>query len=88
MTIRDLCILAALDVRRLRVILDRLPPDRQRGRPWSCTRPMRVAVTCAALRTNPTMRELAAITGLSKSSVQDPRRDDTAPREDPRRTTA
>jgi len=30
---------------------------------------MRVAVTCAALRTNLTMRELAAITGLSKSSV-------------------
>jgi hypothetical protein len=69
MTIQGLCILAALDDQRLRVLLDRLPSDRRRGRPWSCARPMRVALTCAALRTNLTLRELAAITGLSKSCV-------------------
>jgi hypothetical protein len=69
MTIRDLLVLAALDRRRLHSILSWLPHDGRRGRPWSCSRAMRVLVTCAALRTNLTVRELAAVAGISKSTV-------------------
>jgi hypothetical protein len=69
MTIHELFVLAALDRRRLRVILSRLPRVPPRGRPWSCSRAMRVLVTCAALRTTLTVRELAAVVRLSKSTV-------------------
>jgi len=69
MTIGELQVLAALDRRRLRALLERLPCESRRGRPWSCSRAMRVLVTCAALRTNLTMRALAIVVGLSKSMV-------------------
>ena len=69
MTIRSLLTLAALDERRLHALLRRLPQRARRGRPWSCSRALRVLVTCAALRSNLTLRELSAISGLPKSTV-------------------
>lgn len=69
MTIRRSLILAALDPTRLRSLLARIAADPRRGRPWSCSRRRRILVTCAALRTNLTIRELAALFHLSKSAV-------------------
>ena len=69
MTIRELLILAALDDRRLDVLLERLPADGRRGRPWACSRRIRVLIACVALRTNLTVRELAAVVGISKSTA-------------------
>lgn len=69
MTIHTLLILARLDERRLHLLLQRLPIDTGRGRPWSCSRATRVLVACTALRTNLTLRELAAVLGISKSTV-------------------
>jgi hypothetical protein len=69
MTIRTLLTLAALDPRRLRVVLERLPATPRRGRPWSCSRIKRVLIASAALRSNLTMRELAAVLAMSKSTV-------------------
>ena len=69
MTIRELSILAALDDRRLDVLLERLPADGRRGRPWACSRRIRVLIACVALRTNLTVRELAAVVGISKSTA-------------------
>lgn len=63
-------ILAALDPRRLRWLLGHVPLERRRrGRPWSRSRQHRILITCVALRTNLTVRELAAMFGLSKSSA-------------------
>lgn len=63
-------VLAALTRHRLRTLLCRLGPEAPtRGRPWSCSQPRRVLITCAALRTNLTMRELAATFGVSKSAA-------------------
>lgn len=42
---------------------------RSRGRPWAASLRRRVVVACASLRTNLTMRELAAVFGMSKSQV-------------------
>lgn len=69
MTIPRLNILAALGERRLAMVMNRLPPERRAGRPWSRSLRHRVLLTCAALRTNLTMRELAAVFGVSKSSA-------------------
>ena len=68
MTILRMCLLAALTSRELERILESLSEPR-RGRPWS--RPLwhRVLVVCAALRTNLTLRELAAVFGISKSAA-------------------
>lgn len=62
-------VLAALTRRRLDVLLRCLGPEPRRGHPWSRSRRHRVLITCVALRTNLTMRELAAAFGLSKSTV-------------------
>ena len=62
-------VLAALTRNRLRTLLQRLPRETRRGRPWSCSRRRRVLITCAALRTNLTMRELAACFAISKSAA-------------------
>jgi hypothetical protein len=62
-------VLAALDRRQLAAIIDRLPREPRRGRPWSCSLGRRVVVACAALRTNLTLRELAATFGISKSAA-------------------
>lgn len=70
MTIHCLGILAAIDDRRLAHVVQRIgPPSRGRGRPWGQPLRLRVLVVCAALRTNLTLRELAAVTRISKSSV-------------------
>ncbi len=62
-------LLAALHSSELDRLLARLTPERPRGRPWSCSLRGRVLLTCAALRTNLTFRELAAVFGISKSSA-------------------
>lgn len=69
MTLRPLHVLAALDSRGLERLLGRLTLEPQRGRPWSCTLRRRVLITCAALRTNLTFRELAAVADISKSTA-------------------
>ncbi|HEU0034522.1 MAG TPA: transposase family protein [Kofleriaceae bacterium] len=72
MTIPRACVLAALtalDHRRLQALMRRLAVVRDRGRPWSRSLGQRVLIACTALRTNLTMRELAAVFGISKSST-------------------
>ena len=69
MTIRRLQTLAALDPRRLATIVQRLAAERPRGRPWSRSLRQRVLLTCIALRTNVTFRELAAMCGTTKSAA-------------------
>jgi hypothetical protein len=70
MPIHRLLVLAALTHAEL-VRLGRLlpAPARRRGRPCICPPLRRVVVACAALRVNLTVRELAAVVGLSKSTV-------------------
>ena len=53
-------VLAALTRRQLAHVLRRLREPPRRGRPWSRSRRQRVLIACAALRTNLTIRELAA----------------------------
>jgi hypothetical protein len=53
-------VLTAMTDRRLASIVARLPAEPHRSRPWSRPLRQRVLVACAALRTNLTMRELAA----------------------------
>ena len=69
MTTSQMLTLAALTRRRLTVLLQGLRPDPCRGRPWSQSRSQRVLIACAALRTNLTIRELAAAFAISKSSA-------------------
>jgi hypothetical protein len=70
MPIHRLLVLAGLTHAEL-VRLGRLlpAPARRRGRPCICPPLRRVVVACAALRVNLTVRELAAVVGLSKSTV-------------------
>lgn len=55
----------------LQGLLDRLGPceARRRGRPWALSLERRLVVVCTSLRTNLTMRELAATFAISKSQV-------------------
>ena len=70
MTIRRMYILEALTRRQLDALVTRLePPSPGRGRPWSCSLRRRVLIACAALRTNLTFRELAAVFQISHSCV-------------------
>ena len=69
MTIRCLRVLAAISERRLALVVRCLAVSRGPGRPWAQSVRFRVLVVCAALRTNLTLRELAAIAQISKSSV-------------------
>jgi hypothetical protein len=69
MTTPQLLVLAALSRDRLSTLLLRLPAEPRRGRPWSCSRRRRVLLTCVALRTNLTIRELAASVGISRSAA-------------------
>jgi hypothetical protein len=62
-------VLAAMSERRLDVLMRRLPGERRRGRPWSRPLRLRLLLVCVALRTNLTLRELAAIFQISKSSA-------------------
>jgi hypothetical protein len=45
------------------------PLERSRGHPWASPLRRRVLVTCVALRTNLTVRELAAVFAISKSQT-------------------
>jgi hypothetical protein len=69
MTITRMLVLAAISRRRLRAVVERLPLEPSRGHPWSRSRRHRVLIACAALRTNLTMRELAATFDVSKSTA-------------------
>ncbi len=69
MTSARLLVLAAITRRRLAVVIYRLPPEPRRGRPWSCSLARRILIACAALRTNLTIRELAASFAISKSAA-------------------
>jgi hypothetical protein len=60
MTTSRMLVLAAITRRRLAAVIHRLPPERRRGRPWSRSLAQRILIACAALRTNLTMREIAA----------------------------
>lgn len=61
--------LAGLNGRHVRAIVRHLPAEPRRGRPWRRSLRQRVVIACAALRTNLTMRELAASFAISKSAV-------------------
>src|SRR5262245_47747319 len=69
MTIQRLTILASISKRRLACLLERMPVEQARGRPWSCPLRHLVLIACAALRTNLTVRELAAVFQISKSAA-------------------
>ena len=62
-------VLAALSHHRLVAVLHRLPAERRRGRPWSRSLSTRVLIACTALRTNLTIRELAASFAVSRSTA-------------------
>jgi hypothetical protein len=62
-------VLAAITRRRLAAVIRHLPCEPQRGHPWSCSLAQRILIACTALRTNLTIRELAASFAISKSSV-------------------
>jgi len=72
MTVSRLLVLAAITRPQLDAIVARLGRDlvvHRRGRPWSCSLRRRVLVTCVALRTNLTFRELAACVRVSSSTA-------------------
>lgn len=69
MTTSRMIVLAAISRRRLAAVIRRLPFEPRRGRPWSCSLTRRILIVCAALRTNLTIRELAASFAISKSAV-------------------
>lgn len=50
--------------------MKRLRETPGRGRRWSCSLERRILITCVALRTNLTFRELAACFAISKSTAQ------------------
>ena len=61
---------AVLRSTHLDLVVDRLAvSSRPRGRPWRLPLRRRILLTCVALRTNLTVRELGAICGISKSQV-------------------
>jgi len=62
------CGLTGLSNRQLQSVLRRLRTTR-RGRPWSRSLRARILIACTALRTNLTIRELAAVFRASKSQV-------------------
>lgn len=62
-------VLAAITKRRLLAIVGRLRTEPRSGRPWPRSRADRVLIACAALRTNVTIRELAATFALSRSTA-------------------
>jgi hypothetical protein len=69
MTIRRMLVLASLSRRRLAAVVRQLSAERHCGRPWSRSLRQRVLITCVALRTNLTIRELAAVFCISKSAA-------------------
>jgi hypothetical protein len=62
-------VLAGLSRAVLGRLIEHVGSAPRRGRPWSCSLRRRLQITCAALRTNLTFRELAAVFGISKSTA-------------------
>jgi hypothetical protein len=62
-------VLAGLSRTQLDELVRRLPADVRRGRPHLRSRAHRVLLTCAALRTNLTVRELAALAQVPRSTL-------------------
>jgi hypothetical protein len=61
--------LAGLPRDRFERVMENLPAEPARGRPWSLPRRERVLLACIALRTNLTMRELAVLFATSSSTA-------------------
>ncbi len=61
--------LAGLSCDRFARVMAHLPPEPARGRPWSLPLRERVLIACIALRTNLTIRELAALFATSRSTA-------------------
>ncbi len=61
--------LAGMTRDRFERVLTHLAPDAGRGRPWSLPLSQRALIACIALRTNLTLRELAALFMTSTSTV-------------------
>lgn len=61
--------LTSLSPGMLAEVVARLQTPRGRGRPWALPLKRRVVIACTALRTNLTMRELAALFAISRSQV-------------------
>lgn len=68
---RDDAALTGLGPQQIEAIVDQLRPTRprSRGRPWAASLRRRVVVACASLRTNLTVRELAAVFAISRAQV-------------------
>ena len=61
--------LTGLDAAQFLAVADRLrpPPSPPRGRPWALPFHRRIEIACTSLRTNLTVRELAAVYAISRS---------------------
>ena len=62
-------VLAAITRRRLTAVMGHLRSEPQHGHRWSRSLAQRILIACTALRTNLTIRELAASFAISKSSA-------------------
>lgn len=69
MNIGPLDMLTGLSTVHLDAVVERIAGRSRMGRPWSCSLRRRVQIVCAALRTNLTVRERAAVFRISKSSA-------------------
>lgn len=69
MMIDSWLVLAGLSSSQLGELLRRIPADPRRGRPHGRPLAHRVLLTCAALRTNLTVRELAALADLPRATL-------------------
>jgi hypothetical protein len=67
---RDAHLLTGLGSSQLEEVIRRLHLERRRpGRPWALSLERRVLITCTSLRTNVTVRELAAMFEISRSQA-------------------
>jgi hypothetical protein len=65
------CSLTGLCTQVLDALEQRLRPARvRRGRPWALPLDQRIVIACTSLRTNLTVRELAAVFGISSAQAQ------------------
>ncbi|WP_170127891.1 transposase family protein [Euzebya rosea] len=68
-TVRRLVVLTGLTVPHIHHIAGELTEPARQGRPWALPLPARIVLCCAALRTSLTVRQLAAVFGISKSQA-------------------
>jgi hypothetical protein len=69
MVIDSWLVLAGLSRTELTDLVCRVPTTARRGRPHAHSLLHRVLLTCVALRTNLTLRELAVIAGIPRSTM-------------------